>query len=211
MASPLAEALLKTPDAIAQVTFALGKLEAMRAVLSRAVITANPVDLALFASAGTHFHLDYTPPNPDRAIVERTRSRIGQLIITYRTIAGVIANAQQEFVEDLNDNTAFAKAVQGGLNASNPSDKKIRFCPPYLTLGPLFRTAVIVHEAAHYVDANIRHFASELPAPNGTPVDSSKNYAQLNFDEARRNAYSYAQFALHSRMNFDKRLNFPAE
>jgi hypothetical protein len=61
------------------------------------------------------------------------------------------------------------------------------------------------------VDANIGHFASELPAPNGTPVDSAKNYVQLTFDEARRNAYSYAQFALHSFENFDRRLNFPID
>jgi hypothetical protein len=208
--SPLAEARLKAADAATWIMFALGKLEAMRAVLSKATIKVNAIETALFVSANTHFHLDYVPPNADKAIVERTRSRIGQLITAYKAMASVIANHQSEFVEDLADNTAFAKAVQGGNTSGTSGDKKIRFCPPYLTIGPLFRTAVIVHECAHYVDKAIGHFASELPFPKGTPVDSSsKNYAQLNFDEARKNAYSYAQFALHSFMNFDKRLNFP--
>jgi hypothetical protein len=208
--SPLAEARLKAGDAGTWIAFALGKLDVMRAVLSRATIKVNSVETALFASANTHFHLDYVPPNSDKSVVERTRTRIGQLITTYKVMASVIANHQNEFVEDLTDNTAYGKAVTGGNTSGNAGDKKIRFCPPYLTIGPLFRTAVIVHECAHYVDNAIGHFASELPFPNGTPVDSSsKNYAQLNFDEARRNAYSYAQFALHSFVNFDKRLNFP--
>ena len=125
-------------------------------------------------------------------------------------MATVIANRPNEFVDDLADNTAFAKAVRGGNTSGASGDKNIRFCPPYLTIGPLFRTAVIVHECAHYVDKAIGHFASELPSPNGTAVDSSsKTYAQLNFDEARKNAYSYAEFALHSFMSSDKRLNFP--
>jgi hypothetical protein len=191
--------------------FALGKLEAMRAVLSKATIKVSSVETALFVSANTHFHLDYVPPNSDKKIVERTRSRIGQLIIAYKAMALVLANKQTEFVEDLADNSAFAKAVQGGNTSLASGDKKIRFCPEYLKIGPLFRTAVIVHECAHYVDKTIGHFASELPFPAGSPVDSAKNYQQLNFDEARRNAYSYAQFALHSFMNFDKRLTFPTD
>jgi hypothetical protein len=70
-------------------------------------------------------------------------------------------------------------------------------------------TAVIVHESAHYVDNNIHHFASELPAFHGSPVDgNTKKYDELNADEAKQNAYSYAQFALHMKLRFDKRLFF---
>lgn len=111
--SPLTEALLKASDAATWIMFALGKLEAMRAVLSKATIKVNSVETALFASANTHFHLDYVPPNANKPIVERTRSRIGQLIIAYKAMALVLANKQTEFVEDLADNSAFAKAVQG--------------------------------------------------------------------------------------------------
>ena len=62
-----------------------------------------------------------------------------------------------------------------------------------------------MHEAAHFVDRTIGHFASELPPLAGTPVDSTKNYVQLNSTEAAGNAYTYAQFALHAFQNFDKR------
>src|SRR5687767_12663358 len=116
--SPLAEARLKATDAATWIMFALGKLEAIRAVLSRATIKVSPVETAVFASANTHFHLDYVPPNSDKALVERTRSRIGQLITSYKVMASVIANHQNEFVEDLADNNAFAKAVPGGNTSS---------------------------------------------------------------------------------------------
>jgi hypothetical protein len=211
VSSPLTEAGLRAVDAAAWVMFALGKLEAMRSVLSRSKIESNAVDVALFASANTHFHIDYDLPNSDAEALARTRQRIAQLITTYRTIAGVIANSAQEFAEDLANTTAYAYAVPGGLSSGVAGQKRLHFCPPYLSLGPMFQTAVIVHEAAHYVDVAILHFASELPAPNGTPVGSPRNYAQLSFDEARRNAYSYAQFALHSFSNFDRRLRFPSD
>lgn len=76
--------------------------------------------------------------------------------------------------------------------------------------GELFQTGVLVHEAAHFVNKVIDHFASELPPLNGTPVDNStgivrsKNYVQLSFQEAAGNAYTYAQFALHAFKGFDK-------
>ena len=79
-----------------------------------------------------------------------------------------------------------------------------------VALGNLMATAVIVHESAHYVDKTIDHFASELPPLAGSAVGAghSKTYDQLDADEAKQNAYSYAQFALHMKLLFDKRLKF---
>jgi hypothetical protein len=189
--------------------FADGKLTFARSYLSQATQGAPDAILSgIFASLNTHFHLGFTFPLSGKEALLLVRQRVGQLIGTYRLIMSVLARADSFFDEDLSDNTAFAKAKLGGLNNGG----KISFCPPYLTLGPKFRTAVIVHEGAHFVDASIGHFASELPAPNGSPVGAStKNYAQLSFDEAARNAYSYAQFALHSFESFDHRLNFPGD
>ena len=90
---------------------------------------------------------------------------------------------------------------------------RIRFCPAYLNKGLRFQTMVIIHESAHFVgrQPRIDHFASELPSPDGTPVGSSKNYVQLLPDEAQRNAYTYAQFALHIEMGTDHRITPFAE
>ncbi len=116
------------------------------------------------------------------------------------------------FIDDPSTND-FANAFIGGIaNLSDPVRGKIRFGPAYGGKGTLFQTSVIVHEAAHFSRTGMDHFASELPAPNGSPINSSKgvvhtkNYVQLNFREAVANAYTYAQFALHALMKFDKRI-----
>ena len=124
----------------------------------------------------------------------------------YTRISMVLAGAEDIFVEDLHT-AAFAYAFQGGFHEPNhPQHGKIHFGRSYANKGILFQTSVIIHEAAHLVDAKIGHFASELPPPAGTPVDSRKNYVQLNFKEASHNAYTYAQFAMHALHNFDKRI-----
>src|SRR5262249_20276362 len=102
---------------------------------------------------------------------------------------------------------AYAFAPLGGMNIPG---SVITFCQPLLNLGPLMTTAVILHECAHFVDATIRHFASELKPGgpgdgSGRPVDAPKNYAQLNAFEAQKNAYSYAQFAVHIIHDRDRR------
>jgi hypothetical protein len=126
----------------------------------------------------------------------------------YGIISATISRASSIFIDDPTT-TDFANAFPGGFNhQGDPTQGKIRVGPNYAGNGPLFQTAVIVHEAAHFANVVIRHFASELPPPNGTPVDSAKNYAQLSVFEAAGNAYTYAQFALHAFMGFDKRL-FP--
>lgn len=86
--------------------------------------------------------------------------------------------------------------------------------PNFLKGKHFFQSAVIVHEAAHFAHETIDHWASELPAPDGWPVDgaihkgNTKKYSELTSAQAMQNAYSYAQFALHMFMGFDKRLHF---
>jgi hypothetical protein len=61
----------------------------------------------------------------------------------------------------------------------------------------------------------LRRFLGNVLRPDGNsrrrhslcrPVDSAKNYIQLNSTEAARNAYTYAQFALHASKNADRRI-----
>jgi hypothetical protein len=150
----------------------------------------------------THFHIS-THPNPAGLVSDLSKF--------FSFIEVTISRAATIFVDDLTNTTDFAYAFRGGFH-TDPAQAvgQLHFCPEYLKLGNLMATAVIVHESAHYVDRTIDHFASELPAFAGSPVGAghSKNYDQLNADEAKQNAYSYAQFALHMLKRFDKRLKF---
>jgi hypothetical protein len=75
----------------------------------------------------------------------------------------------------------------------------------------LARLAIDLSGEPILVAANVENSESAGP-PNGTPVNSStgivhpRNYAQLSFQEAAGNAYTYAQFALHAFMGRDKRI-----
>jgi hypothetical protein len=151
----------------------------------------------------THFKIDTVPKPIDH---------LNFLDGVYELIAETFASANTIFKDDPTTHD-FANAHLGGFfHKSNPVLGKIRFGPAYGGKGELVQTAVLVHEAAHFVNSKIDHFASELPAPNGTLVNSSKgivhtkNYVQLSFQEAANNAYTYAQFALHAFKGFDKRI-----
>ncbi len=199
-ASPRAEALLRKQDAANQVAAALAAIQLV-STLMRSGLTANFNKLATLEenrALETHFKLS---KHPDPLTFLSFLGRI------YSFINIAIANADQLFLEDLTNTKDFAFAFPGGINnRSDPKTGRMFFCPNYVGNGPLFQTAVIVHEAAHFADKSILHFASELPAPNGTPVDSGKNYVQLTPQEAAANAYSYAQFALHCLKRRDHRI-----
>jgi hypothetical protein len=70
---------------------------------------------------------------------------------------------------------------------------------------------MLIHECAHFVGGieEIVHFARETPLFDGEPADDgpnrTKNYKQLDPDEAVRNANSYAAFAIHAATGFDFR------
>jgi peptidoglycan hydrolase-like protein with peptidoglycan-binding domain len=151
----------------------------------------------------THFKV-HQIPNPI--------SHLNLLDGVYQLIARTLASASTFFIDDPTTGD-FANAHLGGF--FHPTDLvlgRIRFGPAYSGKGELFQTGVLIHEAAHFVNKVIDHFASELPPLNGTPVNSStgivhsRNYAQLSFQEAAGNAYTYAQFALHAFKGFDKRI-----
>ncbi len=199
-ASPRTEALARKQDAVNWVTAALAAIQVV-STLMRSGLTANFNKLATMEenrALETHFKLS-KHPDPLQFL-----SFLGK---SYSLISIAVANADQLFQEDLTNTKDFAFAFPGGINnRSDPKTGRLFFCPNYVGNGPLFQTAVIVHEAAHFADRTILHFASELPAPNGTPVDSSKNYVQLTPQEAAANAYSYAQFALHCFKRRDQRI-----
>jgi hypothetical protein len=198
ISGPRQEALRHKQDAIDWVNSAIAALNTVAALMFPSSDLKDKLKkletMEQNIALNTHFKLS-NHPNPLQFI-----SALGK---TYLLIANALQRAESLFTDDPTNLNAFAYVFPGAFHSISG---RIFFCPQYMGKGPLFQTGVIVHEAAHFVDSNILHFASELPSPDGTPVDSSKNYAQLTPDEAARNAYSYAQFALHAFKGFDKRI-----
>jgi hypothetical protein len=205
-AQPRDEALAHRDDALNWVRAAIVFLRQIHglAVMKRLNDTSK-LKMDLSGIEGTeqvkalkvHFKFEQAPD---------TLKFLGELLQVYADIQKVLNSGDTFFTNDLVKND-FAYAYPGAFaRADSDPLKKIFFCKPYLGKGPLFQTAVIVHEGSHFVRSQIGHVASELPKFDGTPVGSSHNYAVMTYDEAFQNAYSYAQFALHAFKKTDYRI-----
>jgi hypothetical protein len=137
------------------------------------------------------------------------KDRIDKIIELYRTILKVFGTGTSRMVGDPN-NPNKATAPLGGFAKSDV----ITIGKDFANSNPNMRAAVLIHEGGHFADASCSHAASELPAPDGSPIDdvfgkatnpAQKNYAQLDFDLSIRNAYSVAQCAMHNGLGVDKR------
>jgi hypothetical protein len=164
----------------------------------RTGLTANLQKLETmmeFQALKTHFHIDRSS-NPLKFLTDLGRTFSFMRI----AVIGGETNFENDFVSD-----DFASSDPGGFARRNDKDNPGRmfFCLKYLQTGPLTHVVTIIHEAAHYVDKNIDHFASGVPFPNGRALTGTNgqvhahNYAQLTPDEAAQNAASYAGFAIN--------------
>jgi len=162
-----------------------------------------------WAAMQTHFHVNDANALDVAKFVQQI----------YNNIADTLSQANRLFVDGAPSAPYFGLGPLGGTRYKDDpkmadSSGRMWFGPNFLKGKRLFQTAVIVHEAAHFADQTIDHWASELPAPDGWPVDgalhtgNTKKYSELTSTQAMQNAYSYAQFALHMFMGFDKRLHF---
>lgn len=196
-ASPKADALSRKAETLMWLGAALTALQTVRSLMQTGS-TANLQKLETmveFQALNTHFHLD-RHPNPLKFLSDLGRNYTLMNI----AVGGAETNFENDFVAD-----DFANADPGGFtrrnNANNPG--RMFFCMKYLQTGPLTHVVTIIHEAAHYVDAAIDHFASAVPFPQGRPLNGTngqarvRNYAQMLPDEAVLNASSYAGFAIH--------------
>jgi len=204
--TPRAQALARVPGARIWVERARNFIRLGRAQILSGLPATDFTTTEPRKALTTHFKIQQIA-DPNRQL-----NHLTLLDGVYRLIASVLAQSSSIFIDDPSTGD-FANAHLGGFfHLSDPILGKIRFGPAYGGKGELFQTGVIIHEGAHFVNRVIDHFASELPAPNGTPVNSStgvvhvKTYAQLSFQEAAGNAYTYAQFALHAFKGFDKRI-----
>jgi hypothetical protein len=164
----------------------------------------SPEEIQFFEPIQIHFKVNI--PSVEDTVA---RDRIDKIIELYRTILQIFATGTSRMVGDPNDPNK-ALADMGGFTSGGV----IRIGRDFANSNSNMRAAVLIHEGGHFADADCSHAASELPAPNGTPIDdkfgketnpAQKNYAQLDFDLSIRNAYSVAQCAMHNGLGFDKR------
>ena len=191
------------PVAIAWCSAALLRARQVKDKIQRFhVYTKDEIDF--FAPIQIHFKVNIP------AVVETIATdRMDQIITIYQGILKVLGAGTSRMVGDPN-NPNKATAPLGGFGKSDVITIGKDFANSNLNM----RAAVLIHEGGHFFDPKCSHAASELPAPQGTPIDdefgrvtnpAQKNYAQLDFDLSIRNAYSVAQCAMHNGLGFDKR------
>ena len=191
------------PLAITWCSITLAKLLVVRSKIARFHVY-TPDEIKLFEPVQIHFKVNI-PAVTDIVATDR----MDQLIALYGTVLQVLGAGTSRMVGDPNDPNK-ATAPLGGFGAGGV----ITIGSDFPNANANMRAAVLIHEGGHFADAKCSHAASELPAPNGTPINDSfglatnpsqKNYAQLDFDLSIRNAYSVAQCAMHVGLGFDKR------
>src|SRR3954470_16686544 len=196
--SPRDEALRNKPEALRWLGQALLALQAAR-TLMQSGLTADLNRLASSVEGqalNTHFHLD-RHPTPLKFLSDLGR--------TYSLMNIAVSGAETNFAEDPTSNDIANADTGGFFRRNDPVDPgRMFFCPRYVAeAGPLTRVVTIIHEAAHYVDKKIDHFATSVPFPDGRPLTGTLgqkhvlNYVQLRPDDAAQNAASYAGFAIH--------------
>lgn len=165
-------------------------------LLSRTMYTTPPsipsVKPFINVAVDTHFHLDQAAaPLP----------LLDYLSKIFGLIMQTITNSKFYYQNDTTGNIEdFAYTWEGGYHLPGTTLNKICFCKRFTHCGPLSRTAMIIHECAHFVGGQdkaadrIGHYASELPFPEGANQDGPKNYRDLDPADAVHNACSYAAF-----------------
>jgi hypothetical protein len=203
--TPKDVALENKAEALLWLGSALAALQTVRSLMATG-LTANFQKLETmleFQALKTHFHID-RHPNPLQFL-----SELGK---TYSFMNIAVSGGETSFANDFASDD-FANSDPGGFARRNDQNNPGRmfFCPKYTAIGALSKVVTIVHEAAHYVDKKIDHFASAVPFPDGRPLTGtqgqahSHNYAQMTPDEAQQNAASYAGFAIHVNKRQDTR------
>lgn len=171
-------------------------------LLASLKLNGKIVDASAFQTVNTHFHLDREP--------NKVEANLQELIRLYGLIMRTFADAQTIFIDGpAVPNSPFADAPMGGFQLPGTEFHRITFRPGFVNCGPNTRSAMLVHEGAHFVGGinEISHFAMEFPAPDGQPQGNGnvRNYAQLLTREAMRNASSFAAFAIHAATGTDHR------
>ena len=202
-ASLLQDAKTHTPIAMGWVVAMQARLTGVRSGIERFKVYSK-ADLDQARPFAIHFKIDIARQTD--VVVRDRLDRVGKTLGRIQQ-----ALAALRYVGDPSE-PAKAVAPLGGFDISG---KVITIGADFVTgSNPRLKAAVLIHESAHFVDAKCGHVASERPAPNGSAITDSngkltnpagKNYGQMDFDLAIRNAYSFAQCAAHCGLGQDLR------
>ena len=200
--TPMQAAMEAIPRAQMWTNAALMQIAGLRAATSVSLFNLPPspdVTMAMMGMINTHFHLDREP--------DRLSLNLVVLQNTYLRISTMLANPAKYMREGPETALShWADAPVGGMDLAGEQNL-FHVRTQFPNVGPNCRSAMLVHEGAHFCGQNaIIHFAFEFPPPDGGPQDgSTHNYAQMTTAEALRNASSYAAFAIHAFLGVDER------
>jgi putative peptidoglycan binding protein len=126
---------------------------------------------------------------------------VADLVQFYTKIDDTLRQFDRTFIPDMRDLAHTPGFVQFATSAcfvpDPPKMDAIHVTPLYLTLGPLKRVAVLIHESTHFVSrTEFRDFSHSR----------SPDYPGPDYMPAIRNAYSYEQLATHMFLGADRRL-----
>ena len=191
----LDQARQSLPLAIAWCSLTLLRLGVVWSKIARFHVYTQD-EIKLFEPIERHFKV-----NINSVSDIESKDRIDRIIALYVTILKIFGMGTSRMVGDPNDVNK-ATAPLGGFAAGGV----ITIGKDFANANANMQAAVLIHEAGHFADITCSHAASELPTPNGTPINdpfglktnpTQKNYAELNFDLSIQNAYSVAQCAMH--------------
>jgi hypothetical protein len=202
----VAEAQIHMPLAISWVTTAQARLSAVRTSIARFKVY-SPAELSLALPFKTHFKIDIASQTD--VVAGGRLDRVASTFVRIQQALGALAT---RIKGDPNE-PAKAVAPLGGFDIPG---EMVTIGADFLGQGSTanLKAAVLIHECAHFVDAGCGHVASERPAPNGSAITDAngkrtnpagKNYAQMDFELAICNAYSFAQCAAHCGLGNDQR------
>jgi hypothetical protein len=215
-AAPPAESPLAAAQAIAPQAFTwTGRVIAALGRIAGRVRQDQPVENEGEAWLGLDisFRVGSITDKPQRlARIEAIRQR-------YLSILDTTSRPGMLFAEDLVRTHAYAECHMGGSRVAGEKITFFRnfvrpFSGPFVAMpsGPMFRTTVVIHEAAHFADVALGHVADPIPGPDGSyvpshnPYPNSPNWRTMTADMALNNAYSYAQYCLHLEKGSDFRM-----
>ena len=203
----LADKDASLPDAKSWVAKTIGKINQIEGRIARFKVYPA-ADIAFFESIETHFKVGIPKVTDVQA-----RQRLGRIRQMYLKIQKVL-NAIGPGSDRVVGNPGVADKALAPLGGFDIAGQVITIGRDFHGSNANMRAAVLVHEAGHFADASCSHAASEQPAPEGSPITDrfgavvnprKLDYAHLDFELHMRNAYSFAQCAMHNGLGIDKR------
>ena len=182
---PKSSALSAVPQAIYWVESAILLLGTARRQTDTGLLI-NPVARNALDIARRHFHTDR------RKIEISEADALLSVEKKFKEIRGFLSVCDSIFIS-VDDQTAYdnTRGYFGSdvtVAAYTYARKSVSFTSQFPALGPRCKTAIVIHQLAHYIDARV----SDTAGVRGY------NYDRLDFESAIRNVHCYPNFAANA-------------